>query len=78
MNTVRLIGAQLLNAAFVAGDCILLLLHCLRECAFLLAHPRRILEQMKRAGYETWLISSGIGRFIGMILGFHLGLVFSE
>jgi phospholipid/cholesterol/gamma-HCH transport system permease protein len=75
---VEQLGARILYASDATGDCLVLLAQCLRECTKVFAHPRRILEQMLRAGYETWIISSGIGLFMGMILGFHLGETLSN
>ena len=75
---IAAVGARVLQASFEAGDMIVLLAQCIRESWHALAHPRRILVQMKRVGNDTLIIAAAIGLFIGMVIALQVGSKFQE
>ncbi len=77
-NLFASLGKHLLAASFQAGDTVVLFLLSLRECVHALAHPARIVKQMKRVGNDTLIIASGIALFIGMVIALQVGSALSD
>mgnify|MGYP006286154047 CR=1 FL=1 len=69
------IGGNILNACDNTGDALVLLAQSLRDSRSALAHPRRVIEQMKRVGNDTLLIAAVFALFIGMVLALQVGNV---